>query len=62
MEKCRELGFMDAVRVKEEINKDALSDWDDAKLEKVAAKRDTKDVFGYNLKQQEPGLGQTQAA
>jgi Mu-like prophage host-nuclease inhibitor protein Gam len=52
--KIRELK-LDAVRIKEEVNKDTLATWSDEQLEKVGAKRKTVDSFGYSLKQEEPG-------
>lgn len=62
LEKLKDGGFTEGIRISEEVNKEALARWDDAKLEKVGAKRKTADTFGYDLKQQEPGLNQTQAA
>lgn len=60
LSKAKELGFLDAVRNKEELNKEALAAWPEEKLSQIGAKRKTEDTFGYELKQQEPGL--TQAA
>lgn len=58
--KVKELGYLDGVRIKEELNKETMTAWDDDKLAQVGAKRKAEDTFGYQLKQQEPGL--TQAA
>jgi phage host-nuclease inhibitor protein Gam len=60
LEKVKELGFLDGVRLKEELNKEAMAGWDDDQLAQVGAKRRAEDVFGYTLKQQDPG--QTMAA
>lgn len=56
--KLKEHGLQDGIRIKETVNKEALLEWDDKKLEKVGAKRKTEDKFGYDLKQHEPGLNQ----
>ena len=56
--KLKEHEFTDAIRLKEEVNKDVLLQWDDQKLAKVGVKRKTEDKFGYDLKQHEPGLNQ----
>ena len=53
--KLKEQGLQDGIRIKETINKEALLEWDNDKLEKVGAKRKTEDKFGYDLKQHEPG-------
>ncbi len=58
--KLKEQGLQEGIRVKESVNKEALLEWDNDKLEKVGAKRKTEDKFGYDLKQHEPG--QIQAA
>ena len=60
LERIKELGQIEAIRAKEEVNKDTLANWDDERLESIGAKRKTEDTFGYTLKQQEPGV--TQAA
>jgi len=60
LERLLELGHDSGVRVKQEVDKEALASWDDEALESVGVKKKTADVFGYKLKQVEPGL--TQAA
>lgn len=55
--RLKELGHLDGIRLKEEVDKEALAGWDDAKLERVGAKRKTEDNFGYTLKQQDVVLG-----
>jgi len=60
VERLKELGYDSGLRVKEEVDKEALATWDDETLESVGVKKKTADVFGYKLKQTEPGL--TQAA
>jgi len=62
LEKIKDQGYSEAIRIKEEVNKEALAGWDDDKLGQIAVKRKTEDSFGYELKQQDPGLSQTQAA
>jgi len=56
--KLKEQGFQNGIRAKETVNKEALLEWGDDKLEKVGAKRKIEDKFGYDLKQHEPGLNQ----
>ena len=54
--KIKEMGFWDGLRMIEELNKEALQAWDDEKLAKIGAKKKTEDTFGYDIKQQQPGL------
>lgn len=57
----QKLGFLDGVRIKEEVNKEVLKDWDDDKLRLVDAKRKREDVFYYEVKDVEildPKAGQ----
>ena len=56
--KLKEQGLRDGIRTKEAVNKEALLEWGDDKLEKIGAKRKIEDKFGYDLKQHEPGLNQ----
>lgn len=58
--RLKEQGLDDGIRIKETVNKEALLEWDNDKLERIGAKRKTEDKFGYDLKQHEPG--QIQAA
>ena len=53
LEKLHEYGFLDAVRVKEEIDKDAMSDWPDERLELVGMKRRQSDTFYIEIKAEE---------
>lgn len=45
--------FTDAVRIKEELNRDAMVKWPEERLELVGARRVKKDVFYYELKVEE---------
>ncbi|GAU08118.1 host-nuclease inhibitor Gam family protein [Desulfoplanes formicivorans] len=51
--KLKELGFTEAIRVKESVNKDELSQWSDEKLALVHARRVEKDTFWYEIAEQE---------
>lgn len=45
--------FTDAIRVKEEVNKEALQEWPDKKLADVGVRRVPKDTFWYETKKEE---------
>jgi phage host-nuclease inhibitor protein Gam len=45
-------GLLDGIRTKEEVNKDAMKDWDDAKLKSVKAKKVIEDTFWYEVKEE----------
>ena len=60
LERLKDRGHESGIRVKEEVDKEALAAWDDETLEAVGVRKKTSDIFGYKLKQVEPGL--TQAA
>ncbi|MBF0261068.1 MAG: host-nuclease inhibitor Gam family protein, partial [Magnetococcales bacterium] len=51
--KLKELAFYEAIRVKEECNKEVLHEWPDERLAAVCARRVEKDVFWYELKKEE---------
>lgn len=46
-------GLWEAIRTKEDVNRDELHTWSDEKLEMVGARRVEKDVFGYELKRED---------
>lgn len=52
LELIKENGFLDGIRTKEEIDRDALHDWDDAKLKSVKAKKVVEDIFWYEVKEE----------
>lgn len=57
----KKLGFVDGIRIKEEVNKEILSEWTEDKLLLVDAKRKREDVFYYEVKDVEildPKAGQ----
>lgn len=51
--KIKELGFVEAIRTKESVNKDELSQWSDERLALVDARRVEKDTFWYEVAEQE---------
>jgi len=44
----KDFGFLDAVRIKESVDKDALKQWPDDRLEMVGVVRHEADAFGYD--------------
>ncbi len=48
----KELGFDEAIRIKESVNKDELATWSDERLALVKARRIKKDTFWYELSEQ----------
>lgn len=48
----KEMKFPDAIRTKEEVNKDELSTWPDERLDLVGARRVPKDDFWYEVNQE----------
>ena len=50
--KLREYGFRDAIRVKEEPDKEAMSEWPKERLELVGVQRVEKDEFFYEISQE----------
>jgi len=53
LEKVRDYGFSEAIRTKEEVDKEVLRGWSDEKLATVGARRDTKDEFYIEIKAEE---------
>jgi phage host-nuclease inhibitor protein Gam len=51
--KLKELGMRDGIRPKEEVNRDALAEWPDKRLNMVGCRRDEKDTFYYEVTQEE---------
>jgi phage host-nuclease inhibitor protein Gam len=49
----KEFGFDNALRIKEEVNKDELAGWKDEELTLVKAKRITEDHFWYETKKED---------
>ncbi|EGJ49021.1 host-nuclease inhibitor Gam family protein [Desulfocurvibacter africanus] len=47
----RDMGFSEAVRSKEEVDKDVLRTWPDGRLEIVGARRVEKDTFWFEVKE-----------
>ncbi|MEO5332137.1 MAG: host-nuclease inhibitor Gam family protein [Magnetococcus sp. YQC-5] len=54
--KIKELGFA-AIRVKDEVDRDAMREWPEERLSLVGVQRIQKDVFWYEIKQEELGVG-----
>ncbi|MGE4552908.1 MAG: host-nuclease inhibitor Gam family protein [Desulfovibrionaceae bacterium] len=54
LERIKELG-LSAVRIKEEVDKDALAGWPDERLEAVGVVREQADEFYVELKREEVG-------
>ncbi|CAM1378246.1 host-nuclease inhibitor Gam family protein [Fretibacterium fastidiosum] len=50
--KLKEYGFRDAIRVKEEPDKEAMSEWPKERLELVGVQRVEKDEFYYEISQE----------
>lgn len=44
-------GFKDAIRIKEEVDKDVLGTWTDERLATVGVTKDTRDEFYFEVKQ-----------
>lgn len=53
LEKLREYGFTDAIRTKDEVNKEAMAGWPDERLELVGMKRRHLDTFFIEIKVEE---------
>ncbi len=51
--KVKELGFTQAIRIKESLNKDELHAWPTERLDLVGARRMVKDTFWYEIKEEE---------
>lgn len=50
LQALRELGLSEGIRVKEELDRTAMSDWPDSKLETVGMKRRTVDTISVDVK------------
>ena len=50
LQALRELGLSEGIRVKEELDRAAMSDWPDSKLEIVGMKRRTVDTISVDVK------------
>jgi len=48
----KEMGFKDAIRTKESVNKDELHGWPDERLDVIGARRVQKDTFWYEVNEQ----------
>jgi len=51
--KIKSLGLKNALRTKESLNKDVMSEWADEQLQAVGAVREEKDTFWYEVKQED---------
>lgn len=52
LDKIKNLGFTEAIRIKEDPNKDILREWPDEKLNLIDARRVEKDTFWYEVKEE----------
>lgn len=50
LQALRELGLSEGIRVKEELDRTAMADWPDSKLETVGMKRRTVDTISVDVK------------
>ncbi|WP_457571290.1 host-nuclease inhibitor Gam family protein [Desulfovulcanus sp.] len=50
--KIKELGFKEAIRIKEQVNKEELRTWTDERLNLIGARRVEKDSFWYEVKEE----------
>lgn len=57
LEKLRQYGFVDAIRTKEEPNKEAMLGWPDERLETVGLKRQQTDAFFIEIKKEDVPQG-----
>lgn len=51
--KLKELEFFGGIRAKEEVNKEELLTWPSERLDLVGARRESQDVFWYEVKEEE---------
>ena len=51
LERLRKFKFLEGIRTKEEINKDAMTAWTDEKLETVGLRRQKSDGFFVEVKE-----------
>jgi phage host-nuclease inhibitor protein Gam len=61
LEKLKQFGFTEAVRTKEEPDKDVMSGWPDERLETVGMKRQQSDTFFIEIKKDEVPQGNAAA-
>lgn len=50
LQALRELGLSEGIRIKEELDRTAMADWPDSKLETVGMKRRTVDTISVDVK------------
>ncbi|MBF0192870.1 MAG: host-nuclease inhibitor Gam family protein [Magnetococcales bacterium] len=48
--KIKELGVVEGIRVREDVNREAMRGWSDERLEMLGVRRVEKDLFWYELK------------
>lgn len=53
LERLKSLKFSEAIRIKEEVDKESVREWPEERLALVGMRRVEKDVFWYELKQEE---------
>ncbi|MBF0165654.1 MAG: host-nuclease inhibitor Gam family protein [Magnetococcales bacterium] len=53
LEKIKSLGIVELLRTRTEVNREAMRDWTDERLELVGVERVRKDVFWYETKKEE---------
>ena len=51
LERLHQFGFLECIRTKEEINRDAMTGWTDEKLETVGMRRQKSDGFFVEVKE-----------
>jgi phage host-nuclease inhibitor protein Gam len=51
--KLKSLGIAEAIRTREDVNKDVLRQWPDERLELVGARRVRKDTFWYETREED---------
>lgn len=52
LERLRKFKFLDGIRTKEEVNKDAMASWTDERLETVGLRRQKSDGFFVEVKEE----------
>lgn len=61
LQKCKDFGFVEAVRTKESVDKDALRGWPDERLATVGARREVKDEFFIEINREAVNAAQEAA-
>lgn len=51
LERLHHFGFLEGIRTKEEVNRDAMTDWTEEKLETVGLRRQKSDGFFVDVKE-----------